>query len=85
MVLGETSCGATQFRATSSIFSTSSCHALHDNDVDVIDGDVAKAVHAGLQVEPKPALPLDCRCRVPLTQVHNPSGVLLLYQDQLDA
>ena len=25
------------------------------------------------------------RWRVPLTQVHNPSGVLLLYRDQLDA
>ena len=30
-------------------------------------------------------LPLGCRWRVPLTRVLNPSGVLLLYRDQLDA
>ena len=38
-------------------------------------------------VKPKvePALPLGCRWRVPLTRVHNPSNVLLLYRDQLDA
>ena len=28
---------------------------------------------------------LGCRWRVPLTWVHNPSSVLLLYRDQLDA
>ena len=28
---------------------------------------------------------LGCRWRVPLTQVHNPSNVLLLYRDQLEA
>ena len=33
----------------------------------------------------EPALPLGCRWRVPLTRVHNPSGVLLLYRDQLEA
>ena len=60
-------------------------HALHDDDVDVVDGDLAKAVDDGLLVEPtvelEPALPLGCRWRVPLTRVHNPSGVLLLYRD----
>ena len=64
-------------------------HALHDDDADVIDGDVAEVVHDDLPseatVKPEPALPLGCRWRVPLTQVHNPSGVLLLYRDQLDA
>ena len=62
-------------------------HALHDDDTDVVDGDVAKAVHDGLPVElaiepepePEPALPLGCRWKVPLTWMHNPSGVLLLY------
>ena len=64
-------------------------HALHHDDVDVVDGDVVEVVRDGLLVdataEPEPALPLGCRWRVPLTRVHNPSGVLLLYQDQLDA
>ena len=55
-------------------------HALHDDDVNVIDGDVAKA-----STELVPTLPLGYRWRVPLTRVHNPSGVLLLYRDQLDA
>ena len=61
-------------------------HALHDDDV---DGDVAEAVDDGLLVkltaELEAALPLGCRWRVPLTRVHNPSGVLLLYRDQLHA
>ena len=35
--------------------------------------------------EPELAVPLRCRWRVPLTRVHNPFGVLLLYQDQLYA
>ena len=68
-------------------------HALHDDDVDadVVDGDLAVAIHDGLPVEPtvnlepEPALPLGCRWRVPLTRVHNPFGVLLIYRDQLDA
>ena len=64
-------------------------HALHDDDADVIDGDLAEALDDGLPVEPtvklKRALPLGCRWRVPLTRVHNPSDVLLLYRDQLDA
>ena len=66
-------------------------HALHNDDAnaDVIDEDLAEAVNDGLPVEPavepKPALPLGCRWRMPFTRVHNPSGVLLLYRDQLDA
>ena len=65
--------------------------AMHDADVDVGDGDLPEPVHHGLPGHP-PAepevqlpLPLGCRWRVPLTRVHNPSGVLLLYRDQLDA
>ena len=54
-------------------------HALHDDNVDVVDGDVVKAVDDGLQIEPaaepKPALPLGCRWRVPLTWVNNVSDV----------
>ena len=66
-------------------------HALHDDDVDVVDGDLAEALDDGLPVElvvelePEPTLPLGCRCGLPLTRVHNPSGVRLLYRDQLDA
>ena len=66
-------------------------HALHDADVDVGDGDLPEAVHDGLPAHPPAelevelALPFGCRWRVPLTRVHNPSGVLLLYRDQLDA
>ena len=70
-------------------------HALHDADVDVGDGDLPKAVHDGLPAQPSAeqevepevelALPFRCRWRVPLTRVHNPSGVLLLYRNQLDA
>ena len=60
-------------------------HALHDDDADVVDGDLAEALDDGLPVEPvfepepELALPLGCRWRVPLTRVHNPSVVLLLY------
>ena len=69
-------------------------HALHDDDG---DGDVTEGLDDGLpvehgvqlepkpEVEPEPALSLGCRWRVPLTRVLNPSGVLLLYRDQLDA
>ena len=66
-------------------------HALHDDDADVVDGDLAEALDDGLlvepvvELEPEPALPLGCRWRGPLTRVQNPSGVLLLYRDQLDA
>ena len=58
-------------------------HALHDDEADIIDGDVVEAVHDGSPaeptVEPEPTLPLGCRWRVPLTRVYNQSGVLLLY------
>ena len=69
-------------------------HALHDYDV---DGVVAEGLQDGLpvqhgiqlepqpEVEAEPPIPLGCRWRVPLTRVLNPSGVLLLYRDQLDA
>ena len=69
-------------------------HCLHDDDA---DGDVAEGLDYGLpvehgvqlepepEVETEPALPLGCRWRVPLTRVLNPSGVLLLYRDQLNA
>ena len=72
-------------------------YALHDDDVNIIDGDVAEGLDNGLpvehgvqpepeqEVEIEPALPLGCRWRVLLTWVLNPSGVLLLYRDQLDA
>ena len=62
-------------------------HALHGDDADVVDGDLAQAVDDGLPVEPaiepkpEPALLLRCRWRVPLKRVHNPSDVLLLYRD----
>ena len=37
-------------------------HALHDDDVDVVDGYLAEALDDGLLVEPEPelALPLGC-------------------------
>ena len=69
-------------------------HALHDDDV---DGVVAEGLDNGLpvqhgvqlepqpEVEPEPTLLLGYRWRVLLTRVLNPSGVLLLYRDQLDA
>ena len=76
--------GRLDFRRLAAYSAPPVAHALHDNDVDVVDGHVAKVVHDGLQAEPEPALSLGCRCRVPLTQVHNPSSVLLLYRDQLD-
>ena len=46
-------------------------YALHDDDTDVIDGEVAEVVNNGLPTEltaePEPALPLGCRWRVLLT------------------
>ena len=64
-------------------------HALHDDNIDVIDEDVAEGVHSGLLAEAttklEPTLSLGCRWRVPLTRVRNSFGVLLLYRDQLDA
>ena len=59
-------------------------YALHDDDVDVVDGDVVEAVDDGLPAELESALSLGCRWRVPLTWVHNLSGVFRLYRDQLD-
>ena len=93
MVLGETSRGVTRFWEISSISSTTSPSCLDDDDADVVDGDLAEALDDGLPVElavesepePEPALPLGCRWTIPLTRVHNPSSVLLLYRDQLDA
>ena len=64
-------------------------YALHDDDADVIYGDVIKVVDdelsAELTIELKPTLSLRCRWRVPLTRAHNPSNILLLYRAQLDA
>ena len=89
MVLGETSRGVTRFWEISNISSTIVTHALHDDDADVVDGDLAEALDDGLPVEPvvepEPALPLGCRWRIPLTRVHNQSRVLLLYLDPLNA
>ena len=36
-------------------------HALHDDDADVVDGDVAEVVDDGLLAEPEPTLSLGCR------------------------
>ena len=80
MVLGGTSRGATHFGRPPTYLALPVVHVLHDDDADIDDGDVAKAVHDGL-----PTQRLGCRWRVPLTRVHNPSGVLLVYRDQLDA
>ena len=55
-------------------------HALHDDDVDVVDGDIAKGVQDGLPVEATVEL-MPARWRVPLTWVHNPFDVFLLYRD----
>ena len=64
-------------------------HALHDDDVNVVDGDIVEGIHDGLPAEvvaePKLAFSLGCRWRVLLTRVHNSFGILLLYRDQLDA
>ena len=90
MVLGGTSRGRPNFGRPTAYPTPPVAHALHDDnvDVDVVDGDLAEAVDDGLpvepMVEPEPILPLGCMWRVPLTRVHNSSGVLL-YRDQLDA
>ena len=39
-------------------------YALHDDDTDVVGGDIVEAV-----AELEPTLPLGCRWRVPLTQL----------------
>ena len=85
--------GQTDFRRSAAYPAPPIAHALHDDDANAVNGDLAEALDDGLLVElavepepePEPALPFGCRWRVPLTQVHNPSGVLLLYRDQLDA
>ena len=59
--------------------------------IDVVDGGLDKVIDDGLPVKPtvepelESTLPLGCRWRVPLTWVHNPFYVLLLYRDLLDA
>ena len=79
--------GRTNFRRPAAYSAPPVAHDLHDDnsDANVVDGDLAEAVEDGLPVELEPALLLGCRWRIPLTRVHNPFGVLLLYQDQLDA
>ena len=85
--------GRPYFRQSAPYPAPSLPHALHDDDVDgiIVEGlDDGLPVEHGIQpepqaeVEPELALPLRCRWRVPLTWVLNPSGVLLLYRDQLD-
>ena len=66
--------GRPDFRRPTTYSAPPVVHALHDDDADVVDGDVIEVV-----AELEPTLPLGRRWRVPLTQVHNPSGVLLLY------
>ena len=79
--------GRPDFRRPAAYPAPPVAHALHDDDVDadVVDGDLAEVVDDGLPiepaVEPNPELPLGCRWRLPLTQVHNPSSVLLVYRD----
>ena len=81
--------GQPDFRQPAAYPAPSITYALHDDNIDVVDGDVVEAVHNGLPTEPaaKPelALPLGCRWRVPLTRVHNASGVPLLFRDRLNA
>ena len=83
--------GQPDFRRSAAYLAPPVPYALHDDDVNIVDGDLVEALGDGLPIDPaiepgpKPALPLGCRWRVPLTRVHNPSGVLLLYQNQLDA
>ena len=62
-------------------------HHLHDNG-DAVDGEAVEDIQHGLPAKPikhEPIDPLGFRWRVPLSWVHNPSGVLALYRDQLDA
>ena len=85
--------GRPDFRRSTAYPAPPFLHALHDDDADVVNGDVVEGLDNGLPVEQgvepapkpkvelKPALLLGCRWRVPLTRVQNPSGVLLLYRD----
>ena len=56
--------GRPDFRRSTAYHAPPVPHTLHDDDADVIDGDLAKALDNGLPVEPvvepepKPALPL---------------------------
>ena len=58
--------GRPDFRRLAAYTASPVAHALHDDDVDVVDGDVAEAVNVGLLVEPavepklkpEPTLPL---------------------------
>ena len=68
-------------------------HHLH-NDGDTIDRDIVEGIQHELPVKPEVQAkqakcestdPLGFRWRVPLSWVHNPYGVLALYQDHLDA
>ena len=58
--------GQPDFRRLAAYPASPVAHALHDDDVDVVDGDVAEVVNVGLLVEPvvepepepEPTLPL---------------------------
>ena len=78
--------GRPDFRRSTTYLAPPVAHALHDDNADVVDGEIAEAIHDGLldepTAEPEPTLPLGCRWRVPLTRVvHNLFCVLLLYRD----
>ena len=83
--------GQPDFGRSAAYPAPSVAHALHGDDANVVDGDLVEVIDNRLPIEhevdpePKPTLPLGCRWRVPSTWVHNPSGVLLLYQHQLNA
>ena len=57
---------------------------LHD-DGDAVDGEAVEGIQHGLPVEPEVKAestnPLGFHWRVPLSWVHNSSGVLALYRD----
>ena len=43
--------GRPNFRGLAAYPATPIAHVLHDDDIDVVDGDVAKAVHDGLPAQ----------------------------------
>ena len=49
MVSGETSLGSTRFWVSVTYPAPPVPNALHDDDVDVVDGDLVKALDDGLQ------------------------------------
>ena len=59
--------GRLDFRRSAAYPAPPVAHALHDDDADVVDGDLSEVVDDGLPVEPvvepelEPALPLGCR------------------------